>query len=122
MSRPNTPTNRDLWYGDILVGRISDLFYSESTWFGVFHLLAKPEAGELARRVVNFVLFCEAWNERLKNSNETGGPPPEAAEFDDFSDIINSRSWTVRAPDGETAAIVEAPVFLRGGDVTWHTE
>jgi hypothetical protein len=96
------------------VGHIRDEFLSDGTWFGVFQCaLVGPEDAE-SRRLRQFVVFCEEWNERAR----AGGA--DAAEFDAYSELIGDGIWRVRSESGETLLIENAPVFFKGGDITWR--
>jgi hypothetical protein len=114
----NPSTELTLWYGDVLVGHVRDAFCSDATWHGNFDIQLLPDDDEQAPRLIDFIDFCEKWDERL-----TGDPsnPPDAAEFDRFSDLLTSGLWFVTNAAGETCQIDEAPVFFAGGEVSWRT-
>jgi len=108
-----------LWYGDVLIGRVMDVFLSDMTWFGNLERVVHRCDGELAHRLGSFIDFCEDWNERtLKHPADA----PDAAEFDQYSDVLKSGLWIVRNSAGESVRIAEAPVFFHGGGISWRTD
>jgi hypothetical protein len=113
------PTTVELCYDGQVIGRISDVFFSDETWFGSFH--ASPEGGEnkLVERITRFIDFCQDWNYRVEsNPND----PPDASEFEKYSDVLKSGLWCVKSPQGNVWQITEAPVFSRNGEVSWRTD
>lgn len=115
----DTSSNMTLWYGNVLIGRISDTFFSDDTWYGILERLVHPDDGEFSHRLVSFIDFCKDWNERILNDP---ADPPDASEFDQYSDILKSGLWVVRDSAGETTRIAEAPVFFNRGDISWRTD
>jgi hypothetical protein len=111
----------ELWYGTILVGHVMRAFCSDDTWYGEF----EPEGGDFAegdptrRRLSDYIRLCEDWNDRCYHDP---GNPPDADEFDAFSDVIDSQEWFARTPGGDLLAIDRAPVFRPGGAVSWRPE
>jgi hypothetical protein len=63
------------------------------------------------------VELSEDWNERIALNPES---PPDPAELDVFSDLINSNCWAAECEDGRLLPIAEAPVFLKEGEVSWR--
>lgn len=114
----DTSSEVTLWYGNILIGRIRDVFFSDGTWFGNLERVVLPCHGELAYRLVSFIDFCEDWNKQYLNHPAA---PPDAGEFDQYADLLKSGSWSVRSTAGETARIAEAPVFFNEGEISWRT-
>lgn len=106
-----------LWYGSVLVGLVNNAFCSEGTWHGNIESLADTDQTVITKRLAAFVEFCKDWNERQHDPN-----PPDAGEFDHFSDLLDSGLWVVKNAAGEETRIVRAPVFFVGGDVSWLTE
>jgi hypothetical protein len=103
----------NLWYGDVLVGRVRDAFLSDGTWFGSLELAIRPDGGELPRRLLEFIRFCEDWNERVRDDSA------DVAEFAAYSDLVGSRLWATTDSAGRRTRIAEAPVFFAGDEVTW---
>ena len=109
----------ELYFGSILVAHVASVFCSDDTWYGVF----EPEAAEqvesspVLRRLYEFIKFCVDWNDRHYRNP---GDPPDADEFDAFSDVIDSDSWFARTPQGDTLLIDHAPVFQPEGAVSWR--
>jgi hypothetical protein len=115
----NTQSELSLWYGTMLVGQIKEAFSSDATWHGVFEPQVDPADGPVARRVWEFIEFCERWNDRVRASPEE---PPDATEFDRYTDVLKSGLWRTKDALGQENQIAEAPVFFRGGEVSWHLE
>src|SRR5262245_46104409 len=111
-------TNVDLFYGDIAIGHIRDVFFSDETWYGVFEKAQHSDENPLIRRIFDFISFSEDWNERTERDPNN---PPDATEFDRYSDLLTSGSWLTRSAGGDVWHIIEAPMFSRGGEVTWRT-
>jgi hypothetical protein len=109
-----------LWHGDVLLGTIRDAFVDDDTWFGVFAQVDGPYDNEALCRPVAFIAFCRNWNEREEASNERGSPPPDAAEFDQYDDLINSPFWSVRGEAEQVKRVSGAPVFFEGGEISWR--
>ena len=112
----NKATEFNLFYGSLAVGRIKKAFCSDETWHGVFEPQLQPTDGLLAKRVVGYITFTMEWNERVRNST-----PAEPTEFDRFEDIVKSSLWATITTTGVKDAIVDAPIFFGGGDVTWRS-
>jgi hypothetical protein len=109
-----------LWHGEVLLGTVRDVYVDEDTWFGVFRQVDGPYDNEALRRLVEFIEFCQNWNEREKASNERGSPTPDAAEFDQYDDLINSPLWSVMAEADRVRPVSGAPVFFEGGEISWR--
>jgi hypothetical protein len=104
-----------LFCGQTRVGYIQDAFESDRTWFGMFERAVLPVTGSQARRILDFIDFCVEWNERTKDDPD----PPDASEFDAYSDLFTPGLWTITTPGGEVRKLRDAPVFFKGEEVTW---
>jgi len=104
----------ELWYGAVLVGRLDDVFMSDGIWFAEVELALGEAIGQLEHELVEFIAFCEDWNERQK-----GNDPPAADGFGRYTELIRG-GWYVRFDDGGRGVIDEAPVFFRAGEVSWR--
>jgi hypothetical protein len=111
---PAIPLNLQLWYGDVLVADLVDLFPHQGTWFAEYRQIVEPQNGSLFGRLSDYIQFCEHWHERL---NKEGNPDP--SEFDQYSDLIGSSMWRVPCPDGSELRTDGAPVFTNG-EVSWN--
>jgi hypothetical protein len=105
--------NLQLWYGDVLVADMLGAKPHQGTWFALYRQLVAPDQGEVERRLCEFIAFCERWHQRLGR-----GEAPDAREFDQFEDLIESGSWRVPCSDG-TVLMTEAPIFAEG-EVSWN--
>lgn len=110
-------TELTLWYGTTQVGRVRDAFCTDATWYGALECAITSDDGPLAGRLVEFMVFCEQWNQRSAAAPEN---PPAAAEFDRFADVVKSGLWFTETKSGEKQPIVEAPVFFAGGELSWR--
>jgi hypothetical protein len=109
-------SNLTLWYGPVLVGTVRQAFQSDGTWFGTLEREVLPAKSPLNRRLLDFIRFCEDWNERTRDNSH----PPDAAEFDQYSDLLTSGLWMSKTPEGSVSHIADAPVFFKGDEVTWN--
>ena len=105
-----------LLYDQVVVGTVEGAFISDGTWFGEF--FEEPQTGtdQSAKRVSEFIRFCREWHVRLAE-----GADHDAAEFDQFSDLLSSGLWKLKTPGGLEQTILEAPVFI-GTEITWTSE
>ncbi len=102
------------WFGDVLVADLLDAFPHQGTWFAQYRQVVTPEQGPLQARLCEFIRFCEAWHQRLKR-----GEDPDAKEFDQYADVIESPSWRVLCPDCSELGIAGAPYFAQT-EVSWN--
>ena len=107
-----------LRFGNVIVGCIRDLTFSDDTWYGHYHPLQSQENEGVELRVNEYVRFSSDWHDRAEANPQN---PPSAAEFDKYSDIISSGQWSAASNDGESFGIVDAPVFFSDGSITWRT-
>lgn len=112
------PDAVQLWYAGQVVGQITDVFFSDHTWFGSFHSSVAKDGQRVTARVIQFIEFCRDWNSRVESNPHD---PPDPAEFDQYSDLLKSGLWSVKSAQGDVWQINEAPVFSRDGDVSWRT-
>jgi len=106
-----------LSFGQLIVGQIKDPFCSDDTWHGNFDCQLQPADGPLAQRVLEFIAFCEDWNERVERDEPSAGDP---AEFDRYSDVVDSGLWEVQTETGERHRLESAPLFVRGAELSWR--
>jgi hypothetical protein len=109
-----TPTELELWFQGIHVGCLQSVFQSDDTWYGRLNLAIDRSNGATESRLIDFVEFCEQWNERARN----GDADPD--EFDAKMQNLPAGGWFTRNPSGEENPIEDVPVFFVGGDVTWR--
>jgi hypothetical protein len=110
----------DLWYGPVKVGRVTQVSYSDSTWYGIVQNDLDPGGDSLQRRLHEFILFCVEWHARIELASQGQGVGPDASEFDAFDDVVQSGEWWVRHPGGRTDRIDPAPVFFPGDELSWR--
>ncbi len=106
--------NLEVWFGDVLVADLLNAFPHQGTWFARYRQVVAPEQGPLQARLCEFIWFCEAWHQRLDR-----GENPDAKEFDQYTDVIESASWRVLCPDGTELGIAGAPSFVQG-EASWN--
>ena len=116
MSEVSVPRqlNLQLWFGEVLVADLGNVFPHQGTWFAQYRQVATPEQGSVQARLCEFIRFCEEWHERLAR-----GDNPDAEEFDAFADVIESTAWRVPSPDGTELRMAEGPIFVQG-EVSWN--
>jgi len=105
----------NLLYGDLVVGRIHEAFCADDTWYGQFESVIRREQGDLSRRLLDYVQFCEQWNERAGN-----GLAADLGEFERYRDVIDSGFWLLKTGSGKVSQIEHAPIFFLGGDISWR--
>jgi hypothetical protein len=104
-----------LLFGTLRVGLIKSAFCSDKTWFGFFEGKLEPTGGELPRRIMEYISFCQEWNERAR---QTSGA--ESAEFNQYHDIVKSGLWMVEDEMGTKCLILDAPTFFIGDEISWR--
>ena len=109
--------NLRLWFGDVLVAELTNVMPHQGTWFALYRQVVDPDQGPEARRLCEYIAFCEEWHQRLKH-----GENPNAAEFDRFADVIYSGSWRVPCPDGTELTMTHGPGFVDGAAMWNHPE
>jgi hypothetical protein len=108
------PLNLQLWFGDVLVADLLNVFPHQGTWFARYRQIVAPGQGPLQQRLCDFIRFCEVWHQRLDH-----GENPDAKEFDEYADVIESASWRVPCPDGSELRMAEGPIFVQG-EASWN--
>lgn len=104
-----------LFYDSQLVGEICDTYFSDNTFYGNFFChLTEEDPNPLARDILNFIKFCEDWNERQKMAGSNASPD----DFDQFGELTQGGRWKVESDTG-VSAIDDWPVFFRGGEISW---
>jgi hypothetical protein len=103
-----------LYYDTLLVGDITAPLLHQDIWIGQFHQVAAAQDGPLARRLCDFIAFCQEWHIRLQ-----AGATCDASEFEQFSDLRSSGLWLIRNANGTAAQIEKAPVFING-EISWR--
>src|SRR6266851_1467449 len=111
------PLNVQLWYGTILVADLRNVIVHQGTWFGEYEKHFAREQGKQETRICAYISFCEKWHKRLKQ-----GKNPDATQFDQFNDVLNSGLWRVPFADGSELKIPDGPIFVQG-EASWsHPE
>jgi hypothetical protein len=106
--------NLQLWFGDVLVADLRNVFPHQGTWFAEYRQLVIPDQGPLQARLCAFIRFCEEWHERLAR-----GDNPDPKEFDAFADVIESAAWRAPCPDGTELRPAGGPSFVQG-EAGWN--
>jgi hypothetical protein len=107
----------ELCYSALVVGHLTGVFNSDGTWYGALEpstAVARPP-DLVADRVNAYVAFSRDWTDRTHGNPDD---PPDASEFDAFSDITDSNQWFLRNSQGAILPI-RALVFWQGNDVSW---
>ena len=108
------PLNVQLWYGTILIADLRNVIAHQGTWFGEYEQHVTRQQGKLETRVCDYISFCEKWHKRLKD-----GKNPDAKQFDEFKDVLNSGFWRVLCADGAELRIPDGPIFVQG-EASWN--
>jgi hypothetical protein len=108
------PLNLQLWFGDVLVADLLNVFPHQGTWFARYRQVVTLEQGPLQARLCEFIRFSEAWHQRLDR-----GEHPNAREFEPFLDVLESAAWRVPCPDGTELRMAQGPGFVQG-EASWN--
>ena len=108
------PLELQLWYDDVLVADLHDVFPHQGTWFAPYELKIAPGKGALQDRLLEYIAFAEDFNRRIAE-----GQDHDFAEFDAFGPIADAESWRVPRPDGGVMPMAERMWFV-GGQATWQ--
>jgi hypothetical protein len=103
-----------LLFGSLCIGRITDPFCDQGTWFGKFEPASNLEDSDCGKKILEFIAFCKDWNERAA---ETAGA--NALEFDRFGAIVCGGFWATETSAATRSQICDAPNFFAGDDVSW---
>jgi hypothetical protein len=106
-----------LRFRQTLIGHISNANCSDDTWHGSFKPVKEVNCDPVSSRVASFIKFCGEWNDRFEINTQN---PPDANEFDQFSDVVSPGSWSVESDCGRVMGIFDAPFFFSDGSITWR--
>jgi hypothetical protein len=84
------PLELTLWYGDLLVADLHDVFPHQGTWFAVYELRIRPGDGPRQDQLLSYIAFCKNFHRRIAD-----GQDHDFAEFDAFGPIPDTSSWKV---------------------------
>jgi hypothetical protein len=108
------PLELQLWYGDVLVADLHEVFPHQGTWFASYDLRILPGEGALQDRVLEYIAFCEDFDRRI-----TQGQDHDFTEFERYGPIADTGSWRVPRPDGGTLPM-EGSMWLASGQACWR--
>jgi len=119
MSRwvPPPPLELQLWYGDLLVAELHQVFPHQGTWFATYELKIAAGEGELQDRLLEYIAFSEDFVRRIGDGEEH-----DFAEFDRFGAIAETDSWRVPRPDVGSMPMEGRMSFLDGQASWQHPE
>ena len=110
---PILAPDAELFFHDLLVARIENVFIHQGTYFATFQLCISDTDPGLPSRIANFVQFSLDWNDRC-----SAGTSPDPSEFKQFGDLFGPDKWRVTWLN-ESIAISEAPVFSEANQIGW---
>lgn len=84
-----------LWFGDVLVADLHEVFPHQGTWFASCELKIASGDGALQARLLEYIGFSDAFNRRIAQ-----GEAHDFAEFDRFGDLSDAAVWRAPRPDG----------------------
>jgi hypothetical protein len=108
------PLELQLWYGQVLVAELHEVFPHQGTWFAPYELRIRSGTGELQDRLLAYIAFCEEFNRRI-----AGGQAHDFAEFDRFLPAADAGSWRVPRPDGGEMPM-EGRMWFMEGQASWQ--
>jgi hypothetical protein len=86
------PLELQLWYSDMLVADLHQVFPHQGTWFASYELKIAPGEGALQDRLLEYVAFAEDFNRRIAQ-----GQDHDFAEFDGFGAVVGPERATTGA-------------------------
>lgn len=111
------PLELQLWYGDMLVADLHQMFPHQGTWFATYDLKIAPGQGALQDRVLEYIAFSEDFHGRMER-----GEDHDHAEFDRFGPVADTCSWRVPSPDGDAVPMEGRLLFAWRQAVWQHPE
>src|SRR5436305_10939091 len=84
-----------LWYDDVLVAELHQVFPHQGTWFAPYELKIASGEGALHDQLLKYIAFCEDFHRRIAD-----GQDHDFAEFDRFGPIADTGSWRIPRPGG----------------------
>lgn len=105
-----------LWYDDILVCTVVDLFFSDDVYYGTYTIVNDRNCYGTKKRIVEYIEFCIDWHKRIE---EFPGEGQDAAEFDSYTDIFKNNQWSVQSTS-DKQIIENAPIFMENNQVNWR--
>ena len=100
-----------------IVGEICDAFCQDDTWYGLIAVKVNASDSSFAKRICEYIHFCEKWNESILT-----GKPCHAEKFENYKDLMQKGGWKISGMDGFEATILDAPVFFPGNEVSWKED
>ena len=108
------PLELELWYDDLLVADLHQVFPHQGTWFAEYKLKIGRGEGTKQDQLLEYIAFCEDLHCRIAN-----GQDHDIAEFDRFGRIADTGSWKVPLSDGG-ALPMEGRMWFAGGQASWQ--
>lgn len=108
------PLKLQLWYGDVLVANLHDVFPHQGTWFAPYELKISPGDGVLQDRLLEYIAFTTDFNRRIAE-----GQDHDIDECNHFGDIAQAGAWKVPRPDGGVMPI-EGRMWFVDGQASWQ--
>ena len=112
MSPP--PLELQLWYGDVLVAELHNVFPHQGTWFASYELKISPGEGVLQDRLLEYIAFTTDFDRRIAE-----GQDHHFDEFDRFGDIAEAGPWKVPRPDGGVMPM-EGKMWVVDEQASWQ--
>jgi hypothetical protein len=108
------PLELQLWYGDVLVADLHEVFPHQGTWFALYELKIALGEGALQDRLLEYIAFTMNFNRRIAE-----GQDHDFDEFDRFGGIAKENSWKVPRPDGGVMPM-EGRMWFVDGQASWQ--
>jgi hypothetical protein len=108
------PLELQLWYGDVLVADLHEVFPHQGTWFAPYDLKISPGEGAMQDRLLEYIAFSEDFDRRIAQ-----GQDHDFTEFDRYGPIADTGSWRVPRPDGGTLPMA-GRMWFAGGQACWQ--
>lgn len=111
---PPPPLELRLWYGDLLIADLHNVFPHQGTWFALYELKIAAGDGSLSDRLLKYIAFTIDFNRRIAEGRDY-----DFDEFDNFGSLAEAGLWKVPRPDGGAMPMAGRIGFV-DGEVTWQ--
>src|SRR5262245_15514949 len=108
------PLELQLWFGDLLVADLHQVFPHQGTWFANYDLRIVRGEGTLQDELLKYITFCEDFHHRIADGQDL-----DFEELDRFAPFTDTGSWNARLPGGGSVPM-EGRMWFAGGQASWQ--
>lgn len=103
-----------LWFDDVLVADLYQMFPHQGTWFSDYNLRISKEHGELEDQLLAYIEFCKDFNRRIADGCEH-----DFEEFNQFAMSTDCDSWRAVLPNGQIVPM-QGRLWFADDSVNWQ--